>query len=317
MERTSSAAYRDRSSGGMTLVARSAGKHVATAGLRASATNWPSGFALPGEGLRPAACGGQARGLKPWYACAALPLLLGLPMTVQAADWCQPPGRLVQTAGDDFRSGLGRWRLEAEDARAQAQASEGWLDLQTPAGLSLWWREPLAGDYSILFTALALPAPASAGAHAGRLSDLNMFWNAAEADGSAPRPRSGAFAGYADLELDYVGFGANANTSTRLRAYRGGQRRLVAGRADPATAEPGELPMHEGTRLHGGKALRVEIVSRRPTVADPVHLRWSLNERLLFSQAGPEPRLQGHFALRSTASHLQIRDFRILHCLQP
>lgn len=248
---------------------------------------------------------------------AALLWLLALPMTAAAGDWCTPPNRLVQTAGDDFRSGLARWRLEAEDARAEVQASEGRLDIQTPAGLSLWWREPLAGDYVIRFSALALPAPASAGVHAGRLSDLNMFWNAAEADGSAPRPRSGAFAGYDDLELDYVGFGANANTSTRLRAYRGGQRRLIAGFAAAAIAEPGEQAMHEGTRLHPGQAVHIEIVSRQPTAADPAQLRWSVNGRLLFSRADAQARLQGFFALRSTASRLQIRDFQILQCLQP
>ncbi|MCX2865067.1 DUF6250 domain-containing protein [Paucibacter sp. PLA-PC-4] len=248
---------------------------------------------------------------------AALLWLLALPMTALAGDWCELPGRLAQTAGDEFRSGLAHWRLEAEDARAQVRASEGWLDIQTPAGLSLWWREPLAGDYAIRFSALALPAPASAGMHAGRLSDLNMFWNAAEADGSAPRPRSGAFAGYDDLELDYVGFGANANTSTRLRAYRGGQRRLIAGYADQATAEPGEQAMREGTRLHPGRAVHVEIVSRRPTIDDPVHLRWSVDGKLLFSSTAAQARLRGFFALRSTASHLQIREFRILRCLQP
>lgn len=248
---------------------------------------------------------------------AALLWLLALPRAVLGGDWCEPPNRLLQTAGDEFHSGLTRWRLEAEDARAQVRAGEGWLDIQTPAGLSLWWHEPLAGDYAIRFSALALPAPASAGVHAGRLSDLNMFWNATEADGSAPRPRSGAFAGYDDLELDYVGFGANANTSTRLRAYRSGQRRLIAGYADPATAEPGEQTMHAGTRLHAGQPLQIEIVSRRPSTDDPVHLRWSVNGRLLFSRADPAARQQGFFALRSTASRLQISDFQILQCRSP
>jgi Domain of unknown function (DUF6250) len=277
------------------MLAGSTGKHIAMAGRLGS---------------------GPALGPKAWLVCAVL-LSLALPMAALGGDWCEPPNRLVQTAGDEFRSGLAHWRFEAEDARAQVQAIEGWLDIQTPAGLSLWWREPLVGDYTIRFTALALPAPASAGVHAGRLSDLNMFWNAAEADGSAPRPRSGAFAGYDDLELDYVGFGANANTSTRLRAYRGGQRRLIAGYADKAIAEPSERAMHEGTRLHPGRAQRVEIVSRRPTVADPVHLRWSVDGHLLFSRSDAEPRLQGSFALRSTASHLQIRNFQILQCLKP
>lgn len=225
------------------------------------------------------------------------------------AAWCEPPRQLQPLAADAFRSGLTNWRLEAEDARAIVTAQDGVLDIQTPAGLSLWWNNKLAGDYAIRFTALALPAPQSAGPHAGRLSDLNMFWNASEADGGPPRVRSGKFSTYDDLRAYYVGFGANANTTTRLRVYDG-ERRLLAGYADVAMAEAGERAMNEATRLHAGQALAIEIVS----TARPPQLRWSVNGQTLFTHADPQPRLQGHFALRSTASRLQIRDFQILQC---
>lgn len=231
-----------------------------------------------------------------------------------AGAWCEPPRQLTRVAADDFTTGLARWRLEAEDARAVVTAQAGVLDIATPAGLSLWWREPLAGDHAIRFTALALPAPDSAGPHAGRLSDLNMFWNAEEADGSPPAPRRGAFSQYDSLATYYVGYGANANTTTRLRLYDGQQRRLLAGFADEPLREPGEQPMTTATRLHPGQPRQVEIVSRRPTAADPVHLRWQVDGQLLFSRADAAPRLSGHFALRTTASRLQIRDFEILQC---
>ncbi|MDR7297933.1 hypothetical protein J2X16_003282 [Pelomonas aquatica] len=244
-----------------------------------------------------------------------LPLCgLTLAAPLLAAAWCEAPRKLEPVAADDFRAGLARWRLEAEDDRAVVTAANGVLDIATPAGLSLWWRERLSGDYAIRFTAVALPAPASAGPHAGRISDLNMFWNAQEADGSEPYPRSGGFAGYDTLPAYYVGFGANANTTTRLRHYDGSQRRLLTGFADGAIAEPGEIPMTPQTRLHLGKPLSVEIVSRQPTANDPVHLRWRADSNELFTRADANPRLQGHFALRTTASRLQIRDFQILQC---
>ena len=235
-------------------------------------------------------------------------------LPLAAAAWCEPPKKLEQVAVDDFRAGLARWRLEAEDERAVVTAQGGVLDIATPAGLSLWWREPLSGDYAIRFTALALPAPATAGAHAGRLSDLNMFWNAFEADGSEPYPRSGKFAGYDGLPTYYVGFGANANTTTRLRQYTGSERRLLTGFADGAIAETGERPMTAQTRLHAGQPLTVEIVSRQPTPDNAVHLRWSAGSNIVFTRADPNPRLHGYFALRTTASRLQIRDFQILQC---
>lgn len=231
-----------------------------------------------------------------------------------AAAWCDPPRQLQRVAADDFTAGLARWRLEAEDPRAVVTAEGGVLDIATPAGLSLWWREPLGGDYAIRFTALALPAPATAGPHAGRLSDLNMFWNAEEPGGGLPAPRSGVFASYDQLATYYVGFGANANTTTRLRLYGGGQRRILAGFADAPLREAGEQPMTAATRLAPGKPHRIEIVSRHPTPADPVHLRWQADDTLLFTRTDTAPRLQGAFALRTTASRLQVRDFEVLQC---
>jgi len=239
-------------------------------------------------------------------------LILALPLT--AAAWCEPPKKLEQIAADDFRAGLARWRLEAEDERAVVTAAGGVLDIATPAGLSLWWREPLSGDYAIRFTAVALPAPSTAGPLAGRLSDLNMFWNALEADGSEPYPRTGKFGGYDTLPAYYAGFGANGNTTTRLRHYTGATRQLLTGFADGPIAEPGELPMTRDTRLHAGKPLSIEIVSRQPTAADPVHLRWRADSNEVFTRADANPRLHGYFALRTTASRLQIRDFQILRC---
>jgi len=241
-------------------------------------------------------------------------LILGTPLASTAAACCEAPRRLETAATDDFRHGLVRWRLEAEDERAVVSAADGVLDIATPAGLSLWWREPLAGDYAIRFTAVALPAPASAGPLAGRLSDLNMFWNALEADGSEPYPRSGRFGGYDTLPTYYLGFGANGNTTTRLRHYTGSERRLLTGFADGSIAEAGERPMTAETRLQAGQSITIEIVSRQPTPADPVHLRWSVGGNELFTRADPNPRLHGYFALRTTASRLQIRDFKILHC---
>ncbi len=235
-------------------------------------------------------------------------------LPLAAAAWCEAPRKLETVAADDFRAGLTRWRLEAEDARAVVTAENGVLDIATPAGLSLWWRQPLSGDYAIRFTAVALPAPATAGEHAGRISDLNMFWNALELDGSEPYPRSGKFAGYDTLPTYYVGFGANANMTSRLRHYTGSEKRLLAGFADGAIAEPHERPMTPQTRLHLGQPLTVEIVSRRPTSDNAVHLRWRAGSNELFTRADANPRLHGYFALRTTASRLQIRDFQILQC---
>jgi len=262
-----------------------------------------------------------------------------------------PAGQVERrVAHDDFRHGLTQWRVEAQDPRSVVTASAGMLDMQAAAGLTLWWRGPepestasapgdapapaqptalaLAGDVLLRFTATPLPAPASAGALAGRVSDLNMFWRATEADGQPPRPRSGAFAAYDTLRSYYVGYGANGNATTRLRYYDGsGRRRLLQGWADPAAAESADRhgPMTPDTRLVAGQPLHVQLLARTPTADDPAYLRWSVDGRVLFTlpadadadaDAGAEvPRLvHGGFALRTTASRFQFRAFEVWAC---
>lgn len=264
----------------------------------------------------------------------ALGLLLGLvPLVLSAAGaapasdpsgWCAPPRVLRETARDDFSQGGPAprlWRLEAESPLAQVHgAPAGLLDIRTPAGLSLWWRQPLQGDYAIRFEAQALPAPDSAGALAGRVSDLNLFWNASEADGQAPRPRDGRFASLDNLSAYYLGYGANGNRSTRVRAYDGqGGRPVLAGWADAPEAGSDDRhgPLGPATRLQPGQWLTVAVVSHTPRPGSTVHGQVAVAGHVLHTFTQPQPLLRGWFALRTTASRLQVRGFHILHCQTP
>lgn len=251
-------------------------------------------------------------------------MIAALASLMAAAAWCPAPQREVVVIAEDFDRGLGRWRVEAEDPRTDVELvrPEGRpaLEVRAPRGVTLWLQQPLSGDYAVRFVATPLPAPASAGALAGRVSDLNMFWNAGEADGPGLALRGGAFAEYDSLRAYYVGFGANGNTTTRLRRYEGqGRRVLLDGWADPPQQEAADRrgAMTPHTRLVAGRPVQVQLVSRQPTDEDPVHLRWWADERLLFESREPEPRLQGHFGLRTTASRWQFTSLRVLRCAGP
>lgn len=262
---------------------------------------------------------------------AAALTLAGLAATAGAmpALLACPPGQAAQRVdGDRYTQGLARWRVEAQDPRARVQTSVqagvqgegGVLDVQTPAGLSLWWRTELHGDFELRFTATPLPAPESAGALAGRISDLNLFWHATEPDGREPAPRDGAFASYDGLRLHYAGIGANGNTTTRLRHYSGtGARTLLDGWADGPEATPQDRrgAMTPATRLVAGQALRLQLLSRRPTATDPEHLRLVKDGQTLFSRSSADAGAvlqRGWFAFRTTASRWQLRDFEIWQC---
>lgn len=235
--------------------------------------------------------------------CLCVWLLLALPAWASAAS-------CATLAADDFQHGLTAWRIEAQQSTVTSvSASDGVLRWATPAGLTLWWRAPLQSPWVLRFTATALPAPASAGAQAGRVSDLNLFWHATEPDGREPAPRSGAFASYDHLRLDYLGFGANSNRSTRLRHYPGDGRRLIVdGFADPPELEPADTrgPMTPATRLVEGEAMAVELH------AGGGRTQVRVRGQLLFD--APTPLTHGWFALRSTASRFEIRDFRVETC---
>ncbi|MFH8469361.1 DUF6250 domain-containing protein [Streptomyces sp. NPDC017991] len=198
-------------------------------------------------------------------------------------------GRVI--ARDDFRHGLGQWVTELQDG-GSVTASRGVLDIDVPSGATVWFRRALRGPYVIEYTA----TPVSAGGANDRVSDLNNFWNATDArspDDLFATPRGGALAEYDHLRTYYVGYGANSNTTTRLRRYVGeaGVRPLIFDYTEPL--------------LTANRPHKVRIVSDGSTV------RWWNNGRLVFDYVDPEPYTRGHFAFRTTWSHFAIRDFQV------
>src|SRR5438105_4783344 len=110
-------------------------------------------------------------------AIAALPMLALLACgTATAADFQLPPfasaaanvrplpaspDTRYQLAGilqqDDFQAGLSAWTIESERP-AQVTAIGGVLDIDTPAGLTLWLRSELHGPVLIEYEAEAVSA---------------------------------------------------------------------------------------------------------------------------------------------------------------
>lgn len=195
---------------------------------------------------------------------------------------------------DDFRHGLGQWALEAEKP-SKVEVRDGVLDIDTPAGLTLWFRPELVGPVIIQYEAQAV----SAGGPNDRVSDLNAFWMARDADGGSPlgQPRTGAFAEYDTLKTYYVGQGGNRNSSTRFRRYVG---------------RPGERPL---LPEHDHAAANEMLVPNRwrtvRLAADGGRIQYWSNGRKLFELDDAEPYTRGWFGLRTTFSHLRVRRFQV------
>lgn len=210
-------------------------------------------------------------------------------------------GRAAAQAGtgkrfsDDFRHGLGQWVVEAQ-AAATITAKQGVLDIDSAEGVTLWFREPLSAPATIDYDVLAV----SEGGPHDAVSDVNAFWMAT--DPAAPggsvlaKRRSGTFADYDLIRTYYTGIGGNRNTTTRMRRYIGaaGNRPILPehDRGDPAALLVPNRWMH----------LRLTADAHGATVErDGVRL---------FTFADPEPYTHGHFGLRTTRSHLRVRNFR-------
>ncbi|USQ94118.1 DUF6250 domain-containing protein [Caulobacter sp. RL271] len=195
---------------------------------------------------------------------------------------------------DDFRQGLKRWAIEAEKPAA-VMARDGVLDIVAPAGFTAWFKPELVGSVAITYQAQAV----SEGGAFDRVSDLNCFWMAREADGGSPldHPRSGAFADYDTLRTYYVGQGGNTNTSTRFRRYVG---------------RPGDRPL---LPQHDHAAADEMLAPNRWTtvrlIADGQRIQYWNDGRHLFEHNDSQPYTRGWFGLRTTQSHLRIRNFEV------
>ncbi|MDX2541504.1 DUF6250 domain-containing protein [Streptomyces sp. WI04-05B] len=194
-------------------------------------------------------------------------------------------------AVDDFRHGTGQWSTELEKG-GSVTAKHGVLDVDVPAGASVWFKRPFAGRYEIDFTA----TPVSAGGVNDRVSDLNSFWNARDPrspESLFANPRSGALADYDQLTTYYAGLGANSNTTTRLRRYVGvpGSRPLIYDYTSPL--------------LTANEPNRIRLVS------DGKRVQYWDNGELVFDYTDEDPYTSGWFAFRTTWSHFHISDFRV------
>jgi Domain of unknown function (DUF6250) len=205
---------------------------------------------------------------------------------------------------DDFTHRLDQWRVEMErpgtGAAGKVTAKDGVLDIDVPAGATVWFRQELDGPVMIQYEATVM----SAGGANDRVSDLNSFWMAA--DPKAPgdifaRPRTGKFAEYNSLRMYYVGLGGNGNTTTRFRRYIGDEvERPLLPENDLSVKERPEM---------GIVANKMQTVT---LIADGGLIQYWRDGVKIFEMTDAEPYTKGWFGIRTTKNHMQVKHLRIL-----
>lgn len=247
----------------------------------------------PPPNLRPRAVAGPALTRRSALA-ALLSGAMATPLAACAARAGAGGSRLLHE--EDFSTGLSRWSVEAERP-ARVRASRGRLDVDAPAGVTLWFRARLEGPVAI---ELAITAVQEGGPN-DSVSDANFFWMAT--DPAAPagsvleRPRSGRFGDYDTLLTYYAGLGGNRNTTSRFRRYVGRRdERPLLSRHDLSAASELLVPNRE---------MQIRLVAAGERIA------LIRDGRVVFQLDDPAPYRRGHFGLRTTQSHLRVRRMRI------
>jgi Domain of unknown function (DUF6250) len=219
--------------------------------------------------------------------------------------WSQatPPDKRLHTGkllyADDFRHGLGSWKVEMEES-GRVSTKAGSLDIDVPAGVTVWFRPRLEGPVMIEYQATVV----SAGGPNDRVSDLNSFWMATDPkspDDLFANERSGKFAGYNSLHLYYVGLGGNGNTTTRFRRYIGDETdRPLLPENDISVVQ------HPSKGIVANKTQTVSLIADGPLIQ-----YWRDGEKI-FEMIDPQPYTAGWFGIRTTKNHMQVRNLRIV-----
>ena len=187
------------------------------------------------------------------------------------------------------------WTSELEDG-GTVEVMDGSLEIDVPAGCSVWFKPIIDGPVLIEYTAVVV----GEGGPNDRVSDLNCFWMASDArnpDDLFAVDRSGAFPDYNQLRCYYVGYGGNSNGTTRFRRYIGDPERRPLSPEHDLTDAPNLITPNQ--------AMKIQLVA-----ADGRIEYWRDGE-LIFEYDDPEPYTRGHFAFRTVSSHLRIDDFAV------
>ena len=225
-------------------------------------------------------------GTKIGIASGALVLLLGAGIAWVLSGYEQYP------TGLDIKSFDSYWTVESESLDYKVEFAGEGVEILAPKGLTMWYRKPMEGDCVIEYDARVMQERAG-----DRLSDLNCFWMASDPGAedifARAAQRSGVFANCATLQLYYVGYGGNYNSTTRFRRYNG----MPA----PALLQEYTDPEH---LLQPNHWYHIRLACQGGRVT------YTIDGQTLFDYTDPQPLTSGWFGFRTTLSRTQFKGFK-------
>lgn len=214
------------------------------------------------------------------------------------------------------------WQMEAETDDSRVVWRGDTAEILAPKGLTLWYKQKMTGNVVIEYDACIInrtpdetdnSMPDAGRECIGsaepcdyeRTSDLNCFWMASDPKASdiwkRMRKRNGTFLHCYALQLYYMGFGGNYNSTTRFRRYDGDER----GVAD-AAYRPGIIREYTDKkhllRPNHWYHIRLESLDGK--------VRYYIDGECLVDYCDPEPLRSGWFGFRTTLAHAKFCGFK-------
>ena len=194
------------------------------------------------------------------------------------------------------------WTVESESKDYRVTFRGDTCELLAPKGLTLWRKQAMTTDMVVEYDAKVVDE----GQPGDRVSDLNAFWLASDPQHkdiwSRQQWRQGIFVRCYTLQMYYLGYGGNYNSTTRFRRYDGDERGV-----DSVAYRPAILKEY----TDGDHLLRANHWYHVKIESTGGRTRFYMDGQLLVDYLDPTPLRRGWFGFRTTLSRTRITNFQI------
>lgn len=206
-----------------------------------------------------------------------------------------------QVSGLNARQFHKYWKVESESPDYKVTFIGDTAEIVSPKGLTLWRKEKMNGRVTIEYDACVVVEK-----EGDRLSDLNCFWMASDPtypDNIWKREkwRNGIFLNCYSLQLYYMGYGGNYNSTTRFHRYDGNEAGITDPKVRPAIWKEYTDADH---LLKANHWYHIKITNEDNRIS------YYIDGKQLVDFRDAEPLTEGWFGFRTTLSRTRITNFR-------
>ena len=215
--------------------------------------------------------------------------------------FCITGSQAVTVSGLNQKQFNKYWRVESEAPDCQVSFSGDTCEILSPKGLTLWRKEKMKAGMTVEYDACVVDE----GRDGDRLSDMNCFWLASDPKAkdlwARAAWRDGIFVRCYTLQMYYLGYGGNHNTTTRFRRYDGDEAGVEDAEKRPAILKEYTDAAH---LLRANHWYHVKIESKMG------HTRFFVDGECIVDYLDPQPLQEGWFGFRTTLSRTRITNFK-------